>query len=142
MGRVLAAVGDHAPDLAAEATPRVPRWQPLGVAIGFALAWVLLAARTPSTTYHLAPLLVATAPAVAHRWLTGAAVRSPRAIGLAVAGLAIALVTTAVLTWRGLLAGPDVTGGDGVVAETVLLALLGTVLGWRLARRGSRATSG
>ncbi|MDQ2789288.1 MAG: hypothetical protein M3Y73_06120, partial [Actinomycetota bacterium] len=81
-------------------------------------------------------------PAVAHRWLTGAAVRSPRAIGLAAAGLAIALVTTAVLTWRGLLAGPDVTGGDNVVAEAVLLALLGTALGWWLARRGSRATSG
>ncbi len=142
MGRVWAAVGDHAPDLAAEATPRAPRWQPLGAAIGFALLWVLLAAHTPSTTYHLTPLLVAAAPAVAHRWLTGAAVRSPRAIGLAAAGLAIALVTTAVLTWRGLLAGPDVTGGDNVVAEAVLLALLGTALGWWLARRGSRATSG
>jgi glutaredoxin len=138
MGQVLAAVRDHAPDLAAGATPTTPRWAPLMTAIGFALAWVLLAARSPTNTYHLAPLLVAAAAAVTHRGLTQAPVRSRRAIGLAVSGLVIAWVTTAVLAWRGMLAGPDVTGGHGAVVESVLLALLGSVLGWWVARRHAR----
>ena len=33
----LAAVRDHAPDLAAGAEPTTPRWQPVAVALGFAL---------------------------------------------------------------------------------------------------------
>lgn len=138
MGQVLAAVRDHAPDLAASATPATPRWAPLMTAIGCALAWVLLASHTPTTTYHLAPLLVAAAAAVTHRGMIYVPVRSGRAIGLAVSGLAIAWITTVALAWRGMLAGPDVTGGHGAVVESLLLGLLGSVLGWWVARRHAR----
>lgn len=138
MGQLLAVVREHAPDLAARATPTTPRWAPLMTAIGLALAWVLLAAHTPTTTDHLAPLLVAAAAAVTHRGLTRAPVRRGRAIGLAVSGLMIAWVTTAALAWRGMLAGPDVTRGHGAVLESVLLALLGSVFGWWVARRHAR----
>lgn len=141
MGQVWAAVRDHAPDLAAGAEPKAPRWPPLAAAIGFALLWVLLAVRTPTTTYHLAPMLVTAAAPVARRWLVHTPVRSGSAVALAVTGLAIALVTTAALAGQGMLAGPDITGGDGAVMETVLLAVLGAVLGWWLAQRGGRATS-
>lgn len=50
MGRVLASVREQAPDLAADAEPRVPRWQPVVAALVVALLWVLLAVRTPTTT--------------------------------------------------------------------------------------------
>lgn len=113
-------------------------WQPVAAAVGFTVLWVLLAARSPTTTYHLAPLLVAAAMPVARRWITGAPVRPRSAAALAAAGLALALATVAGLAWQGMLAGPDVTGGDGAAAETVLLAVSGAVLGWWVARRQGR----
>lgn len=140
MGQVLAAVREHAPGLAAGTEPRVPRWQPIVAALGCALLWGLLAVRTPTTTYHFAPLLVAGAAAVAGRWLLRAPVRSLVALNWAAIGLVVALGATAVLAWRGLLAGPDITGGSAAVTETVLLTVLGAVLGWWLARRVGRST--
>ncbi|MFN2496112.1 MAG: glutaredoxin domain-containing protein [Pseudonocardiaceae bacterium] len=100
MGQVLAAVREHAPDLAAGAEPAVPRWQPTLAALVVALLWVLLAVRMPTTTYHLAPLLVASVPAVAGRWLTRAPVQSRLALAWPVIGLVVALAATAVLAWR------------------------------------------
>lgn len=50
MGQVLDAVREHAPDLEADAEQAMPRWQPVVAALGFALLWALLAARTPTTT--------------------------------------------------------------------------------------------
>lgn len=138
MTRVLAAVREHAPDLADGAEPTIPRWQPVVVALGLALIWVLLAVRTPTTTYHLAPLLVAAAAAVTRRWLTRTPVPPRPATALAVTGLAITWTVTAVLTWQGLLAGPDITGRAAPVVEAVLLAGVGAVLGWWIAWRGGR----
>jgi uncharacterized membrane protein YhhN len=86
MGQVLAAVRDRAPDVAAGAEPTSPRWQPVVAALGFALLWVLLAARNPTTTYHLAPLLMAAAAPVTRRWLTRTPVPSCPA-ALAATGL-------------------------------------------------------
>jgi glutaredoxin len=141
MGQVLTAVRDHAPNMAAGAEPRTPRWQPVVAALGLALLWVLLAARTSTTTYHLAPLLVAAAAPVTRRWLTRTPVPTRPATALAVTSLVLTFATTAALTWQGLLAGPDITGGDAPVEETVLLAVVGAALGWWLARRGSRAAA-
>jgi glutaredoxin-like protein len=129
MGKVLAAVRDRAPDLAARAEPTSPRWQPVAAALMFALLWVLLAARTPTTTYHLAPLLTAAAAPVTRRWLTRTPVPSLPAAALAAAGLVMTSATTGVLAWQGLLAGPDVTGGGRPVVETVLLAVVGAAVG-------------
>jgi glutaredoxin-like protein len=140
MGQVLAAVREHAPALTPDAGPRAPWWQPAVAALGLALLWGLLAVRTPTTTYHLAPLLVAGAAPMAGRWRLRAPVRSRVALAWAVLGLLVALAAAAVLALRGLLAGPDITGGNAAVAETVLLAVLGAALGWWLARRGGRST--
>lgn len=137
MGQVLAAVREHAPELAAAAEPVTPRWQPVAATLGFALLWALLAARTPTTTYHLAPLLVAGAAAMTSRLLLRAPVRPRVALARSVLGLAVALGVTAALAGLGLFAGPDLTGGTAAVAEAVLLAVLGAGLGWWLARRGS-----
>lgn len=97
--------------------------------------------RTPTTTYHLAPLLVAAAAPVTRRLLTRAPVPPHPAAALAATSLVIALATTAALAWQGLVAGPDVTGGDAPVVETVLVAIVGAALGWWLARRRGRAKS-
>jgi glutaredoxin len=141
MGQVLAAVRADAPDLAADAEPATSRWQPLVAVLGCALLWVLLAAGTPTTTYHFAPLLMAAAAPVTRRWLTRTPVPFQPATVLAATGLMMTWVTTAALAWRGMLAGPDVTGGGRPVAESVLLAVVGAVAGWWLARRGGRAAS-
>ncbi|GGM62906.1 hypothetical protein GCM10012275_36990 [Longimycelium tulufanense] len=137
-GEILAAVRKQAPEVAASARPRAPRWQPALVTLGFALLWALLAVNDPTTTYHLAPLLVAAAWPVSRRWLGGRPVRATAALGDAAAGLVVALATTALLAWRGLLVGPDVTGRTAVVPESVIVAVAGAVLGWWLARRGRR----
>jgi glutaredoxin len=141
MGHVLAAVREHAPTLAAAAEPATPRWQPLMATLGCALLWVLLALRTPTTTYHLAPLLMAAAAPVTRRWLTRTPVPSRRATTLAATGLVLTWVTTAVLAWRGMLVGPDITGGGRPVPESVLLAVVGAAVGWWLGQRGDRAAS-
>ena len=142
MGQVLAAVREHAPDLAAAgAEPRAP---PVAAGRGsaiFALLWGLLAVRMPTTTYHLAPLLVAGATPMTGRRLFGVPVRSRVALVWARLGLLVALAATEVLAYRGLLAGPDFTGGDATLAESVLLVVLGAALGWWLARRDGRTVS-
>lgn len=53
--------------------------------------------------------------------------------------MVVALVATAVLAGQGVLAGPDETGSDAALTETVLLAVLGAALGWWLARRRGRS---
>jgi glutaredoxin len=138
MGQVLAAVRDHAPDLAVGAEPATPRWQPAAAALAVAVLWVVLAVRTPTTTYHLAPLLMAAAAPVTRRRLTGTPVPTRAALAVAATGLVLTLASTGVLAWWGLLAGPDITGGTQPVVETVLLSVLGAAAGWWLARRGSR----
>jgi glutaredoxin-like protein len=137
MDQVLAAVREHSPELP-PIEPRTPLWQPVAASLGFALLWVLLVVLSPTTTFHVAPALAAAAAPLTRRWLTGAPVPSRPAATVAVTGLVITLATTAVLTWQGLIAGPDVPGGGAPIAETVLLAVAGAVLGWRLARRGAR----
>ncbi|MGX7828901.1 glutaredoxin domain-containing protein [Actinokineospora sp. 24-640] len=140
MGQVMAAVRDHAPGLAASAEPMAPRWQPVAAALLIAALWAALAVVTPTTTYHLAPLLVVSAAPVTHRLLTGIPVPPRRTAVLAALGMVIASATTAVLAALGLLAGTDLRGGDEPVPETVILIALGAVAGWWLARRGSRRT--
>lgn len=131
-----AAVGGHAPQPATMAVP-AGSWQPLLASAGFALLWLLLAVRSPDTTYHLAPLLVAGMGPVARRWLDRAPISSDQvATQLAVGSLAVALVTTAVLALLGKFSGPDVTGGDNALLETVLVALLGAALGRWFSCRG------
>lgn len=139
MRQVLAAVRDHAPNLAPTAAPPAPVWRPVIAALGFALLWLLLATRTPTTTYHLAPLVVAAAGPVTRRLLTGTPLSRRAAATLGAVSLLIAAAATAVAQWRGLFAGPDVTGGDGALAETVVVVAVGAGLGWWLARRGGRA---
>ena len=110
----------------------------MGITVAVAAVWAALAAAHPTTTYHLAPLILAAAWPVTwasrHAPTVGATVRA------ALIGLAGALAVTAVLAAAGWLAGPTVFGRPGAAVESVMMAGLGAAAGagWAL-RRGRRA---
>ncbi len=113
----------------------------LFVALLAAVAWALLAARTPSNTYHFAPMVVAAAWVVFDGYRE-AGVTPRRAVNLSIAGFLIAVVATVVLEVKGDLDGPVFWehGDDApVVVEHVLFSALGAVGGLLLAvRQASR----
>nr|WP_238383492.1 MULTISPECIES: glutaredoxin domain-containing protein [unclassified Nocardioides] len=93
-------------------------------------AWLVLAGWQPSTTWHLAPLLVA----AAWPWVVGQH-QSPddpsarrRIVVAAVAGLTVASLATGALAAIGHLEGPTWTGSGSTVAEALLLAGAGSLL--------------
>ena len=95
-----------------------------------AVVWSLLVVWRPTTTWHLAPLiLAATWP-----WVVGqdATARDPsarrRIVLAAGGGLGVAWTLTAVMTLAGRLSGPTWTGSGSPVVESLLLALCGSVI--------------
>lgn len=112
-----------------------------------AVGWVLLAMWRPTTTWHLAPVLLA----AAWPWVVGQDVRSGDrrgAVRIAVAGLGGFAVTAGVtlgLAGADLLRGPTFGGFGDVVGESLLLgtaaALLTVLVGWRRALRSTVARS-
>lgn len=96
--------------------------KPLGYAAAFALLWGVLAWNSPSTTYHIAPLIVAAAvPGI----LVMADEKVPtRMLALAgVAGGLLALLTTAALGVSDRLIGPSLLPFGGAVTEAFLFTL-------------------
>lgn len=109
-----------------------------------AAVWWVLAARTPTSTFHFAPLIVAAAWVV----IEGGAEAglTPRlSLRLGAAGFGLAVLVTAALDQAGHLEGPVfwANGDDApVVAEHFLFALLGAVGGVGFAvRRAFRVSS-
>ncbi len=113
----------------------------LFVALAAAVAWAVLASRTPTSTYHFAPMVVAAAWVLVDGF-RGAGVTQRRAVNLALVGLVLSVAVTIVLEAKGDLAGPVFwEGGDDapVVLEHVLFAILGAGGGLLLAvRQASR----
>ena len=110
----------------------------IGYAGALALIWIVAAGIQPTTTYHLAPLLVAAT-------LPFALVSEEPQIGTrgiitaAAAGAGLALGVTGVLTATEWLRGPSLLPFGGGTVESVTLALVGGALGLLLAllrRRG------
>lgn len=95
-----------------------------------ALVWVLLAAWRPSTTWHLAPVLLAGAAP----WVVGQDLRGgdrsaiPRVVAAAVAGAAVSALVMWALWSGGLLAGPTVLGFPGPAIEAFTFAGVASVL--------------
>jgi len=102
--------------------------KPLRYAIALAALWAVLAWNSPSTTYHLAPLLVA---GVIPAALLLGDERSPAEIVLTAGGIgaALALVTTAGLGLAERLIGPSLLPASGAVMEAVVFAALGAAAG-------------
>lgn len=114
-----------------------------------AVVWILLVAWRPTTTWHLAPLVMAAAwPWVVGQDLSASDPTSRRAVLIAGAGgLAAASALTAILALTGRLDGPTWTGGGTPVVEAFLLAgagaLVATLVGvMRTARRTTSASAG
>lgn len=104
--------------------------------LGLTVLWVLLAAANESTTYHLAPLLIAVAVPV------GAALSDRidlRGAAMAASvGLALALAGTVFLAPADRLAGPSLLPVGGAVLEAVVFAATGTIGGLAFALAKSR----
>ncbi|MGI8873154.1 MAG: hypothetical protein ACR2KP_02275 [Egibacteraceae bacterium] len=84
-----------------------------------AVAWAVLAGRSPDATYHFAPALVAwTYP---YLRLSGTRASPRQALGAVVVGTAVAVITTVVLDAVGWLEGPVLVGGDAL-GESLLVA--------------------
>jgi len=95
---------------------------------GLAVLWAILAVISPTTTYHLAPLLVAGAPAV----LDAADEQrdsTRRVLALAAAGTALALIATGILAIADALQGPSLLPSGGAVLESIVFSLIGGVVG-------------
>jgi hypothetical protein len=103
--------------------------------IGFAVLWFGLAAIKPTTTYHLAPIIMPLVPAGV---LLSSPIsrRSATALPLVAGGLSLA--TTALMSSFGYLAGPSLLPSGGAALEsvvfTVVASALGLGLGWRTTR--------
>lgn len=110
---------------AAAGTRRLPVGAVAAVwAVGLAVIWVLLSVWQPTTTWHLAPVLLAGA----WPWMTGRDLRSGArsgAVGLVLAGaggFAVSALATAGLDRADLLRGPTVLGFPSATVESVVLA--------------------
>ena len=113
-----------------------------------AVAWSVLVVWRPTTTWHLAPLILAAAwPwVVGQDTSTGDASARRRILLAGSSGLGAALVITGVLSAAGRLTGPTWTGSGSTVVEALLLsaggAAIATTLGLlRTMRRTTRATA-
>lgn len=112
-----------------EVTMATRRWLP---AAGFAVLWIAAAAFTPDVTYHLAPVIVAAAPAV---------VSSPDRRALwSLFGFGLASVTAIGLSTAGLLAGPSLLPLGGALFESVAGAAGGAGIGALFAGRALEPT--
>jgi uncharacterized protein (DUF427 family)/glutaredoxin len=135
---VVAAVRAEFPDEAEHlvpAAPAVPRspsaeWTPALWTLAGGLVWVALAVWRPTTTWHLAPmLLAAAAPWVLAQDLHAADRRAlPRLAAAAVAGLLVSLLVTGGLAATGLLRGPSLPGFADPLTESSVFAAAGAVL--------------
>ncbi len=120
--------------------------------VGLALAWLVLALRQPTTTWHLAPVLLAGV----WPWLEHQETRSrergrrARVLMATPVGLAIAVVVTLALSYADLLRGPTVWDSGSATVEALVLsvgtavvfALLGLLTGQRSPRSRSAWLSG
>ena len=89
--------------------------------VGFALLWSLLAGISPTTTYHLAPAIVAgVGPVLAprHGWLAP----------LATLGVSLGFIVA--LDLAGWLAGESLLPVGGPALESILAAVGGAVVAW------------
>ncbi len=125
---------------------KIRRFAGLAWALAAAGAWIVLATRTPTSTFHFAPLVVAGAWVV-YDGYSVAGITQHRAVNEAAIGFALAALATLLLEVMGNLSGPVFwhEGPDSpVVLEHLLFAAGGAVLGFGLAmRRANKApTSG
>jgi hypothetical protein len=95
--------------------------------LGFAFLWLVLALISSTTTYHLAPLIVASTPAIVDSLERGRSM--VRLVLLSAVGLALALAVTGVLSVSGNLERPSLLPTGGAVLESIVFAAAGSLFG-------------
>jgi len=113
------------------------RFAGLAWAVAAAVAWMVLASRTPTSTFHFAPLVVAGAWVV-HDGYSESGLTQHRAVNEALVGFGLAVAATVLLEAMGNLTGPVFwhEGPDSpVVLEHLMFAAGGSVLGLGIAMR-------
>lgn len=114
-------------------TPRVavhPELRHIFVwSVALAGLWVIVASIRPTSTFHLAPLLIAAAPPVLST-LDGGNRTGWTAVRVhSIAGVALALAAAVVVSMLGSMRGPAFAGFSGPLAEALVFAVVGVVLG-------------
>ena len=94
--------------------------------------WVALAWRTPTSTHHFAPFIVAMLWGFIERSTSDDGALSRAATGWAfLGGIALAIGATALLSVADKLQGPGLYGSVPVIPELVVHSILGAIIGGR-----------
>lgn len=96
-------------------------WRPLTGSAVFVLIWLVVALASPTTTFHLAPAIVAIWPA-----LTG---DGRRKVFYSATGFLVAASATVLLSATGMLQGPTLLPWGGPAVESVFAAGVGASVG-------------
>jgi hypothetical protein len=91
-------------------------------AVLFAGLWIVVAGIRPTSTYHLAPLIVAAWPALGERDLQ-------RAVSMSLFGAVLTAATTALLFSLGWLGGPSLLPWGGAGVESLVAGAAGALFG-------------
>ena len=99
--------------------------------------WVVVALIRPTSTFHLAPFLIAAAPPVLLTLDGSSATNWATVLRLAAGGTAIALAATLLVAVTGAMQGPAFEGFSGPLLEAVVFTAAGTATGigfawWRM----------
>lgn len=100
--------------------------------------WGFLAWRTPTSTYHFAPLIAAAVGPYVAKAKDGPLSRHPSVVITLVSG-AVALATIAVLALADRLRGPTFWSEGGAATEAVLFTVLGSLIGFFMLMRSSHS---
>ena len=100
-----------------------------------ASVWIALALRTPTNTYHFAPLIVALALPVASRSAPREQLGRLTKVFIGSAGGVVAALIGLGLAWTGNLEGPSLWDENGALTEVLVFSLGGVMVGnalvWR-----------
>ncbi len=115
---------------------------PIVTAVGLAVAWILLATHSPTTTYHFAPLLIVVAPAWVARHGDQRETSTRRGVAWIATGVAMTSATTVLLATSGNLAGPTLNGDAAAGPEEAALAIaVGALVAFGLLRWSTSSSS-
>ncbi|MDJ0336124.1 hypothetical protein QMG83_12900 [Salinibacterium sp. G-O1] len=107
---------------------RVIAYAAFGVA-AISLLWIILAAVTPTTNYHLAPLVAVLAAPTTARMTTTTRLRAPLSVATVAVGVAVTTVAAVLIQVAGWAQGPSFSPSITPLTELVVLIAVGGVLG-------------
>lgn len=124
--------------MTAQAPTRPDLRRALGWSVALAALWVVVALIRPTSTFHLAPLLIAAAPPVLLTLDGDSRADWTTVFHVALGGMAFALTATFVVSVLGAMQGPPFEGFSGPLVEAVALTAIGAAVGVGFARWGMR----